>query len=210
MSSAPRTSTGTKALVGVWVLVVFAAFGALWKYKLTRGANGEPSRSWPATSHLAHTPGKPTLLFFAHPRCPCTRASVAELNSIMGRFAGKVTAEVVFMHAGGEPEAWSQSDSFVRAQSIPGVSVTSDRDGHEAALFGALTSGHVMLYDRAGALTFSGGITPARGHEGDSPARQRLLALLAEETSAPVPNRFASALVASGAVYGCSLEDGPR
>ncbi len=162
------------------------------------------------TSHLAHTPGKPTLLFFAHPRCPCTRASVAELNSIMGRFAGKVTAEVVFMHAGGEPEAWSQSDSFVRAQSIPGVSVTSDRDGHEAALFGALTSGHVMLYDRAGTLTFSGGITPARGHEGDSPARQRLLALLAEETSAPVPNAFASALVASGAVYGCSLEDGPR
>src|SRR4029078_12925735 len=37
-----------------------------------------------------------------------------------------------------------------------------------AARLGATTSGHVLVYGADGALLFSGGITSARAHEGDS------------------------------------------
>jgi len=74
------------------------------------------------------------------------------------------------------------------------VHVLRDEDGAEAARFGAATSGTVALY-RDGKLLFNGGITPARGHEGDSFGKERLVSLLttgkADRNDAPV--------------FGCSL-----
>ena len=43
---------------------------------------------------------------------------------------------------------------------------------------GAETSGHVVLYDEAGNLRFSGGITRSRGHVGESDGARALSALL--------------------------------
>ena len=72
-----------------------------------------------------------------------------------------------------------------------------DASGVEAARFGAGTSGAVLLYSSDGTLLFAGGITPARGHQGDSFGRQRLLALLdgaaADRRDAPV--------------FGCALQN---
>ena len=42
---------------------------------------------------------------------------------------------------------------------IPGVTTIVDRDGTQASLFGAETSGQVVLYDSHGELKFRGGIT---------------------------------------------------
>jgi hypothetical protein len=39
------------------------------------------------------------------------------------------------------------------------------------------------VYDAAGRRLFSGGITPARGHQGDSFGRRRILALLSGSTT---------------------------
>jgi len=76
------------------------------------------------------------------------------------------------------------------------VTVDFDGGGAEAKRFGAETSGAVVLYDRAGRLVFHGGITAARGHEGDSFGQQRIAALLtgarADRTDAPV--------------FGCALD----
>ena len=41
--------------------------------------------------------------------------------------------------------------------------------------------GHVLLYDKNGALVFSGGVTPARGHEGDSIGNSMILAIIRKE-----------------------------
>jgi hypothetical protein len=46
-----------------------------------------------------------------------------------------------------------------------------DGGGVEARRFRVATSGHVLLYDVRGLLIFSGGITAARGHRGDSYGR---------------------------------------
>jgi hypothetical protein len=43
-----------------------------------------------------------------------------------------------------------------------------DNGGEEAKRFGALTSGHFLLYRPSGELVFKGGITPSRGHRGDN------------------------------------------
>lgn len=57
------------------------------------------------------------------------------------------------------------------AQSIAESKIIYDVDGKWAETYDAKTSGHVLLYDSAGKLQFSGGITVGRGHEGESIAR---------------------------------------
>jgi hypothetical protein len=52
-----------------------------------------------------------------------------------------------------------------------------------------------MVYDRSGALRFSGGITDGRGHEGDNAGLFSVLDLVRSGKSA----------VAATPVYGCSL-----
>jgi hypothetical protein len=195
-----------KLLVAVWVAVVALGAVSLWRYKLTPGKSAATPAFWPAESALSHLPGRATLVMFAHPRCPCTRASLAELKRVLTPLAGQVTAEVVFMHAHGADEDWSRTETLERAQSIPGVQVAFDDGGREAARFGVTTSGHVVLYDREGRLSFSGGITPARNHEGDSPGRQQLGAALSRE----VRNGSAMRLGPGSPVFGCALAEAPR
>ena len=70
-----------------------------------------------------------------------------------------------------------------------------DDEGIEARRFGVSTSGQTLLYDKAGALLFSGGITGARAHQGDNDGRRSIVALLNRKT----PGRTATN------VFGCSL-----
>jgi hypothetical protein len=64
--------------------------------------------------------------------------------------------------------------------------------------FGALTSGHTVVYDPSGRLLFSGGITSARGHAGENMGSELILAQLARKTNPQ-----------THAVFGCPLADSP-
>jgi len=75
--------------------------------------------------------------------------------------------------------------------------VLRDDGAVEAGRFGIATSGTVALYDRGGKLLFHGGITPARGHEGDSFGRERIVSLLTSGRS----DR------ADAPVFGCALSN---
>ena len=94
------------------------------------------------------------------------------------------------------PDAWVRSSLWSAASGIPGARVARD-DGSEARKFGARVSGQVLVYDRAGRLRFSGGITASRGHEGANAGRAAIEAMLAGR-----PHR------ASTFVFGCLLFDG--
>jgi hypothetical protein len=61
---------------------------------------------------------------------------------------------------------------------IPGVTTLVDRDGTQASLFRAYTSGQVVLYDSQGQLRFRGGITESRGHVGDNAGRSAIEAIV--------------------------------
>jgi hypothetical protein len=179
----------------VWSLALVAGLRTMMSYESVPGTVGKVSEHWPVVSRIPAPNERPTLIMVAHPLCPCTRASMDELARIMARVQGKVSAYVLFLKPQGAPADWENSDLRRTAAKIPGVTVLSDLDGMEARRFGAETSGHTFLYDRNGALLFSGGITQARGHAGDNAGESAIVALVNDH----------HAELAKSFVFGCSL-----
>jgi len=180
-----------------WVLAVGAGFLALTIYKLAPAPAAAVAQVWPRDARVARARDRATLVLFAHPRCACTRATIAELAELMARYHDRLEARVLFLAPRGAAADFTATDLWSSAGRIPGVTVARDEGGEEAARFGVATSGEVALYDASGKLAFHGGITPARGHEGDSFGRRRIAALLeggrADRNDAPV--------------FGCALQD---
>jgi hypothetical protein len=159
-----------------WALITVTGFGALWKYENRPGPSTTPPANWPMASKIDPAHDRATLIMLAHPLCPCTRASIGELSRLMAQAQGRVSTYVIFVESPGIDEA-EKSDLWRSAASIPGVKVIAD-DGSEARRFHAVTSGQTALYDTAGRLLFSGGITESRGHSGDNPGRTAIVSLL--------------------------------
>lgn len=174
----------------LWLLTVAAGIGILWNYESTPGVAAAAPVRWPAASRIKPAADGATLVMSAHPRCPCTRASVGELARLMTQAQGRVTAYVLFVRPPAFSEGWEQTDLWASAAAIPGVTALRDDEGVEAGRFHAATSGQTALYDAAGELIFSGGITGARGHAGDNAGRAAIVSLLtageAERRDAPV------------------------
>jgi hypothetical protein len=187
-----RSSRGLLILISItlWLFVVGIGLSVLLGYENTPGAAALPIASWPADSKIQRAPGRATLVMLAHPHCPCSRASLRELAQLMAQSQGRLEAFVLFLKPHGFADDWEKTDLWQSAADIPGVEPIVDHDGVEARLFHARTSGQTMLYDAEGRLLFSGGITIARGHEGDNAGRNAILALvnagIAEQTETPV------------------------
>jgi hypothetical protein len=187
-------------LVGtVWVPLVALGFVELSAYETSPDDLASPSGQWPSFSRIVLAGDRPTLVMGGHPRCPCTRASLAELARLMAHCPNQAAAHVLFLRPTSFPEGWEQTDLWNSAAAIPGVQAFRDDDGVEAGRFGLATSGHVLVYDPAGSLLFSGGITSQRGHEGDNVGRASIEALLTG--GCPLARR--------APVFGCSLFDCP-
>jgi hypothetical protein len=188
-----------KVLVGLaaWLGVVGLGFWGLALYETRPGTEAAAPPSWPAQSGLALDPDRPTLMLFLHPHCPCSRASLNELEGLLQRHPQDLRTYVLVCKPPGVPEGWEQSATWQQAVALPGVRLQADDRDRERRLFGAETSGQVLLFDRTGRLRYSGGITPARGREGDNPGRAAVEALLRGETAA----------VSQGPVFGCPLTD---
>jgi hypothetical protein len=115
-----------------------------------------------------------------HPQCSCSRASLAELSSLMTRLQGRVAAHVLLSTPEGFDEAWARGPLWELASIIPETEVRIDVGSAEADRFGAKTSGQTYLFSPEGELLFAGGITPSRGHQGNSIGRERIIALVTE------------------------------
>lgn len=174
----------------LWLGGVVTGLAFLAGYDNRPGTAASSQARWPADSRITLDSTRPTLVMLAHPRCTCTRASVAELAELMARAQEQPRAYVVFLKPGGFPGEWERTDLWRSASRIPGVTVLRDDEGVEARRFGAETSGSTFLYDPSGRLLFSGGTTGSRGHTGDNAGRATLLALLnheeAHRTGTPV------------------------
>jgi hypothetical protein len=181
-------------LSALWLAGLATGFAALGRFESQVGASASAPRSWPESAAIQRDPDRPTLLVFAHPRCPCTSATIEELNRLLTHAADRVRTLVVFYSDSTLGEDWVRSPSFESAARIPGVTVVPDELGVTARAFGARTSGQVCLYDRNGRLAFAGGITPARGHVGESAGGAALRALIEDGVGAP-----------SAPVFGCDL-----
>lgn len=208
LTAAPKT-TGTTVrqywrqivLLSVWALLLIGGFGQLFIYANTPGALSlRPPQRWPAETSLLRDPHLPTLVIFAYPLCPCSEASIGELERLLPYIQGKVKSFVIFFKPKSQSENWAKEALWKKALAIPEVQVFLDEDGIVANQFDAKTSGQTFLYDSKGDLVFSGGITPERGHMGDSQGRSAILAFVETEKTPISKTR----------VFGCSLKNPER
>ena len=162
----------------LWLCAVGAGLWILWSYENAPGNAGRSPASWPVGTAIPRSAGHAALVMFAHPRCPCTRATIGELALLMTRCQGLVTAHVLFFKPADFADEWAKTDIWESAAAIPGVDVMCDAGGNDARRFHATTSGQTLLYDTKGRLIFRGGITGARGHSGDNAGRSLIVALL--------------------------------
>lgn len=201
MTTLPKKHTAEGSLrasapaIALWFFTVVAGMGVVLEHAYTPGKSGDAPKTWPASTHVSLATSGPTLIMFAHPHCPCTRASLGELAKVAENCRGQFTTQVWFTKPSGTSDDWTNTAIWRQAAAIPGVMIYCDDLGTEASRFHAETSGETVLYDQTGKLLFQGGITLSRGHEGDNPARRAVEALLHRQISNQVQS----------AVYGCPL-----
>lgn len=166
-------------------------------YQDTRpGLKGLSATTFPSSDQLSRMSDRSTLILFLHPRCPCSRASVRELDRILASESQRVFTTVVFTCPPGSTADFHLGTLWESVERIPHIQVVVDHEGSLARSHGAATSGHAFLYDSNGVLAFEGGITSARGHEGDNTFAAQLKSCLQEPPS--------SSLI-STPVFGCPL-----
>jgi len=180
---AARAKVALLSIVVGWALLSLWGLTLLWRYESMPGDSAAAPVQWPSASAIPRHEHAPTLVMFAHPRCPCTRASIAELERLVTTVGASLRPVVVFLKPDSVDAGWEQTDLWRTAAAIPGAQVIGDRNGEEARRFGVETSGHALLYDDVGQLLYSGGITAARGHQGDNAGRSALVRLLSQEST---------------------------
>lgn len=182
-----------------WLIAMLSGIGAMLVYASKPGDGSDAPITWPADSTLDVSADRATLVVFLHPHCPCSRATLQQLQRILLAAAEPIRCHAVFVLPPGTESGWEAGSLWKSVASISGVSRSVDHDGAEAIRFDAATSGQTLLYDRDKRLAFHGGITVSRGHVGGSDGSRAITALLSGATPA----------VNSAPVFGCPLFDMP-
>ncbi|MDB6132229.1 MAG: hypothetical protein JWM59_472 [Verrucomicrobiales bacterium] len=195
----------------VWLGAAGAGIASLWHYSLIPAAVQKAGFSWPQGSALSKAAdGRFSLVMFLHPECPCSRASVEELSVLLARHPGRILPQVVFFTPEDKKTEWSDTRLWRQARELPGVRTRMDEAGREAERFGASSSGETFVYDPQGTLVFHGGVTSARGHEGDNDglaAIENLVGKAIVETSGTRSPDGGGQHEVKTPVYGCPLHD---
>jgi hypothetical protein len=179
----------------LWATGVGFGLVRLWNYENAPGTAASAPAVWPENPLIPRPRHRPTLVLLLHPQCSCSRATLAELERLQAHVDGHLDTYVLMLSPSGMPDEWVRSPLWRKATAIPGIQVIADPDGRAASRFGAFTSGQALLYDATGRLTFSGGITGSRGHEGDNAGRLAIAQLVRHERAER----------SSTFVFGCGL-----
>lgn len=185
-----RIATAAGAL---WLGLILGWSGFLTAHQFRPGNASTLQHAWPPGSRLHPRPDALTAVLFAHPECPCFSATLTETERLQTLLREPLQLFVVFE----TDPAFDlfASRHFRRVSAWKNATIVHEADNREVALFGAQTSGQVLIFDKDRRLLFSGGITGSRAHEGDNPNLERAVA--AARSRAPK--------VVLTPVYGCSL-----
>ncbi len=173
-------------VTAIWFATVLAGAWAWERYETTPGTVGT------VDAEPAAEVGRWQLTVYAHPHCPCTKATLAELAAISAA-APDLAVRVRIVRPADSPAGWERGLSWDATVQISNCDVALDDCGTEARRYGAETSGHAVLIDPAGRIAFRGGLTPGRGRQGGG--RSAVLAIV----------DGADAATATAPVYGCPL-----
>jgi hypothetical protein len=182
----------------IWIATVTVGAVAMLRHEFDGQAEVHAPAAWPSELGVFNPAGRAlSLVMVAHPDCPCTRASIAQLERLLAQSAGQTQAIVfVYQMPGVSRDELQNEDFWKRLEQIANLRPIADPAGAIAERLGADVSGSAAAYDREGKLRFQGGLTASRGHEGPSFALEHLRALA-------LGQRTPSAGVASTPAFGC-------
>jgi len=179
-----------KTAFAVWMAALVTGYLTLTGFSSTPGQSAEAIQQWAGSSVIASSVGKPLLIVAIHPKCMCSAATVTELEQVLLRCNGRVDVHALVLVPQASDESFKDSAVISRLQKLPSVAVHFDLGGNELRRLGLHTSGNVLLYSSTGQLLYNGGITYARGHEGDnlgeSQVEDAILKGQAPQTDRPV------------------------
>jgi hypothetical protein len=186
----------TLIIVALTIWVSTIAIGTVWitDYSTRPGKKGISPTSLPIGFGGETSSKLPKLFVFLHPQCPCSGATLKELEKLVERNPDALEINIFFYQPSNQPPEWSETWLWRAASEIPNANLTKI-NLEELQKFGAITSGQTLLYDADGNLVFSGGITQARGHEGPNLGSE----IIEEYLSGSKPS------VSEAPVFGCIL-----
>ena len=180
------------ALLILWACATAMGMGFMMRWQASPNECVVAAERIPPIESIVREEGKSTMVMFLHPMCPCSQASLSELERLMAR-TPDFTINIVALSYG----RWNDTPLLRRAKQINDLHIVPDPSGAIAKQFDARISGEVFFYDPNGKTTFHGGITSSRGHEGDNPGSAAIFALLHQQNRIQPPS--------GGPVYGCPL-----
>lgn len=188
---------GLKRVVFLWALLVLLGYGSMVFYSSAPAKSAAAVGKFPSGSYLSNSKGL-TLITFLHPQCPCSRATVSELEGLLAQsnLSAKLRAYAVVSKPRGCSQAFVRGAVIDSLYRIKNVQVFIDEDDVESQRFGARASGQTLLFDSDGRCLFSGGITVARGEVGANAGVNALRQYIAG----------GHASISKTPVFGCSLE----
>ena len=108
------TSNGRRlawSLAGaLWIMAVAGGLAAMVWHESSAVAERVPA-DWPGDGPLKLGTRGTTLVLFAHPRCPCTRATLAELEKLVAHAGPDLSTWVVFFKLEGAEAGWAETES---------------------------------------------------------------------------------------------------
>jgi len=128
-------------------------------FSLTSGAVGASPERWPADSITPRTQVRAMIVLSAHPNCPCTEATTAELAQWMDLQGDRPETVVLAVLPDGANSDWDLKRMAELTVAIAGARMVADRGGVESLRHGAMTSGHLTYYDGSGLRRYQGGVT---------------------------------------------------
>jgi hypothetical protein len=185
--------------VVAWLGAVTSGFAIYQRYESTPGSAGAPTVDWPADASIPLERQGLTLVLAIHPHCPCSAATVHELERVLAPRPGRARLNVLLFKPANAPDSWASSSTSRTLANMADSKIWLDACGRKAARFGAVTSGQLLVYDGDGRLRFAGGITPLRGQNGANAGSESLEALL-DDTQTELRHT---------PVFGCSLITAP-
>ncbi len=186
--------------IATWLGAVGAGLAVLADYAAEPGMTGEVPSVWPDNESLAIASDSHTIVLAIHPRCPCTRSTIDELEGVLSNTNAtpKILALIFEPGPNDAPhpdEAFARTSITRRLSTLPNLECIADPGSAIAQRFGAMTSGHALVYAKDGTLKFSGGLTPTRAHTGPNTGSFALKSILQGEQ--PIAEQ--------APVFGCPL-----
>lgn len=205
----PLRATTLYVFVAVWALLAIGGYVAMLAYATTPSDRPALAARPLPSPRLSGSVVSPALHIFFHPKCPCSMASVAAIESIIARCPDRdLVIEAHLMVPDGEGESFAGGEIATALHDLQAqvknnregrvrleIMVQRERDCEMALANHVNVSGHTVLVLPDGKVGFSGGLTAERGCRGDSEGVESIVALLHDRS---VGNRTAP-------IFGCAI-----